>query len=117
MSKRRGVVISTNQAQSISKSKSANINLYPQQLENHPLGYQVEPVGYQSGEIEPMANEEMIESNFISEDPPREVNLKHYAYFDPDCPYDPAANRYEENEEEIIESMHKKKEIMQARKK
>lgn len=41
-----------------------------------------------------MADEEMIESNFISEDPPREVNLKHYAYRDPDYMYDDIEDKY-----------------------
>lgn len=117
MSKRRGVVISTNQAPSIAKSKSANINPQLYQAQSHPLAYQIEPAMYQSGEIEPMADEQMIESNFISEQPPREVNLMHYAYHDPDNPYDTIENKYEENEEDVIVSMHKKKEMIQAMKK
>jgi hypothetical protein len=58
MIKRRGVVLSTtNKPPSIGKSKSANFKPQMQDLSNHSLNQPIMPIGYQSGAVEPMADQ------------------------------------------------------------
>jgi type IV secretory pathway VirB10-like protein len=113
MNKKRGVVVSTsNHPKTISKSKSAHTHpLPPHSLQSH------NPLACRSGAIPPLENEELAESNLLSEEPERMVNQAYYTYQEPESNHHHDYDKYEENEEYVIQSMQRRKELKERERK